>query len=176
MTPSRRTLLILVACCLTGGRHRVAALPTVPWVDPARYAGTWHEIARLPNCFQRSCVASVARYEPQPDGSIRVVNMCRTQRGRCREVVGRAEPVPCSGNARLRVRFGGMAALVPVSSEGNYWIIALDDDYRWAMVGTPDRRFLWILARDRHLPAEVYAALVAQARQLGFDVARLAMR
>ena len=173
MTPSRRTLLVLVACCLTGGRHPVAPLPTVPWVDPARYAGTWHEIARLPNCFQGSCTASTARYELQADGSLRVINSCVTRRGRCREVVGRAEPVPCSGNARLRVRFGGLAGLVPVPREGNYWIIALDDDYRWAMVGTPDRRFLWVLARERHLPPEVYASLVTQARCLGFDVDRL---
>jgi apolipoprotein D and lipocalin family protein len=91
-------------------------------------------------------------------------------------VVGRAEPVPCSGNARLRVRFGGLAALVPVPREGNYWIIALDDDYRFAMVGTPDRRFLWILARDTCLPPDVFAGLVAQARCLGFDVDRLVVR
>ena len=133
-------------------------------------------MARLPNVFQASCVGSRARYEPRPDGTLTVVNSCVTARGRCREVVGRAEPVPCSGNARLRVRFGGLAALVPVPREGNYWIIALDDDYRFAMVGTPDRRFLWILARDTCLPPDVFAGLVAQARCLGFDVDRLVVR
>jgi apolipoprotein D and lipocalin family protein len=60
-----------------------------------------------------------------------------------------------------------------VPREGNYWIIALDDDYQWAMVGTPDRRFLWILARQPSLPAEVFAQLKQQACQLGFDVDRL---
>jgi apolipoprotein D and lipocalin family protein len=168
--------LALAACCLMGSHRRVADLPTVPQVDLARYAGTWHEIARLPNLFQASCVRSQARYEPRSDGSLTVVNSCVTGRGRCREVVGRAEPVPCSGNARLRVRFGGLAALVPVPREGNYWIIALDDDYQWAMVGTPDRRFLWILARDTCLPADVYAGLVSQARCLGFEVDRLVTR
>jgi len=84
--------------------------------------------------------------------------------------------VPGSGNARLRVRFGGLAALAPVPREGNYWIIALDADYRFAMVGTPDRRFLWILARDPCLPPDVLASLVARARCLGFDVDRLVAR
>ena len=175
-TRTLRLAVSLAACCLVGGRHRVAPLPTVPCVDLARYAGMWHEIARLPNVFQATCDQSQARYEPRPDGSLTVVNSCVTCRGRCREVVGRAEPVPCSGNARLRVRFGGLAAFVPVPREGNYWIIALDDDYRWAMVGTPDRRFLWILARDACLPREVSASLVEQARGLGFDVDRLVWR
>ena len=176
ITARCRCAVALVALSLVAGRHHVATLPTVPYVDLARYAGTWHEIARLPNMFQASCACSQARYEPLPDGSLSVVNACVTGRGRCREVAGRAEPVPCSGNARLRVRFGGLAALVPVPREGNYWIIALDDDYRWAMVGTPDRRFLWILARDTCLPPEVYGSLVAQARGLGFDVSRLVSR
>jgi len=167
---------IAMALCLVGGRHRVAPLPTVPAVDLGRYAGTWHEIARLPNLFQASCDRSWARYEPGPDGSLTITNSCTTRRGRCREAVGTAEPVPCSGNARLRVRFGGFAALVPVPREGNYWIIALDDDYRWAMVGTPDRRFLWILARDPCLEGEVYASLVTQAQSLGFPVERLIAR
>jgi len=177
MTTTRfRFAVAFTALSLVAGRHQAAPLPTVPCVDLSRYAGTWHEIARLPNVFQATCVCSQARYEPLPDGSLEVVNSCVTARGRCREVVGRAEPVPCSGNARLRVRFGGLAALVPVPREGNYWIIALDDDYRWAMVGTPDRRFLWILARDACLPPDVYSSLVAQARCLGFDVGRLVTR
>lgn len=148
-------------------------LPTVPCVDLARYAGTWHEIARLPNLFQRGCVGATARYTLCGNGSMRVENSCRNARGRCRSIEGIATPVPCSGNARLRVRFEGPAGWVPVSRDGNYWIIALDDDYQWAMVGTPDRRFLWILARERSLPPEVYRMLVARARCLGFDVARL---
>lgn len=104
---------------------------------------------------------------------MRVENSCRNARGRCRSIEGTATPVPCSGNARLRVRFEGPAGWMPVARDGNYWIIALDEDYQWAMVGTPDRRFLWILARERSLPPEVYCMLVARARCLEFDVARL---
>ncbi len=176
MIDARCLALACAALCLVGGRHPVAPLPTVPSVDLARYAGTWHEIARLPNLFQASCDRSWARYEPRADGSLAITNACVTRRGRCRQAVGSAEPVLCSGNARLRVRFSGLASLVPVPRAGNYWIIALDDDYRWAMVGTPDRRFLWILSRDTCLEPRVYAGLVSQARDLGFAVDRLITR
>jgi apolipoprotein D and lipocalin family protein len=76
------------------------------------------------------------------------------------------------------VKFGGLAALVPVARDGNYWIIALGESepnapYEWALAGTPDRRFLWILARQPCLPPEVLADLKAQARCLGFDVKSL---
>ena len=85
-----------------------------------------------------------------------------------------ATAVPGSGNARLRVRFGGMAAFVPVSRAGNYWIIALDEEgYQWAMVGTPDRRFLWILSRQPSLDPATLATLKQQACRLGFAVENL---
>ncbi len=153
-------------------------LPTVPYVDLGRYAGTWHEIARLPNWFQRSCERSQARYTPCGDGSLKVENTCLKARGRSSSIEGIATPVPGSGNARLRVKFGGLAALVPVARDGNYWIISLgegepDAPYEWALVGTPDRRFLWILARQPCLPPEALADLKAQARCLGFDVGSL---
>ncbi len=149
-------------------------LPTVTAVDLGRYAGTWHEVARLPNWFQRSCILSTARYIPQADGSMAVINTCTKANCRQSSIEGVATAVPCSGNARLRVKFGGMAALVPASREGNYWIIALDqENYQWAMVGTPDRRFLWILSRQPCLDPQVYACLKQQACRLGFDVGSL---
>lgn len=153
-------------------------LPTVPRVDLGRYAGTWHEIARLPNWFQRKCERSRADYTPCGDGSLKVVNSCLKANGRSTSIEGIATPVPGSGNARLRVKFGGLAALAPASRDGNYWIIALgegepDGPYEWAMVGTPDRRFLWILARQPCLPPELLADLKAQACHLGFDVKSL---
>ena len=97
-------------------------LPTVPHVDLSRYAGTWHEVARLPNWFQRACEQSRAEYTPCGDGSLRVKNTCLKAKGRSSSIEGIATPVPGSGNARLRVKFGGFAALVPVAAEGNYWI------------------------------------------------------
>ena len=172
-------VLAAIAFAVSGPRAAAAeALATVSYVDLARYAGAWHEIARLPNFFQRSCERSRAAYTACADGSLNVVNTCVKDGGRTTSIEGRAEPVPGSGNARLRVRFRGLAALAPVPRDGNYWIIALDDapdggPYQWAMVGTPDRKFLWILARDPHLPPEIVASLEAQARCLGFAVDQL---
>lgn len=176
-----RPFLSCVAAWLGIAASTAAAaepLPTVPHVDLGRYAGTWHEIARLPNWFQRSCERSQARYTPCTNGSLKVVNTCFKANGRTSSIEGSATPVPGSGNARLRVKFGGLAALVPVARDGNYWIIALgesetDAPYEWALVGTPDRRFLWILARQPCLPPEVLAQLKDQARCLGFDVKSL---
>lgn len=148
-------------------------LPTVGSVDLCRFAGTWHEVARLPNAFQAGCVGSRACYTVRGDGTIGVRNTCTKRRGRQVAIEGTAEPVPGSGNARLRVRFEGLAGLVPVSREGNYWIIALDDDYQWAMVGTPDRRFLWILSRRPCLDSAIDAELRRRACRLGFDTERL---
>ena len=146
-------------------------LPTVPSVDLGRYAGTWHEVARLPNWFQRSCVRSTARYIAHADGSMTVINTCTKANCHQTSIEGVATAVPCSGNARLRVKFDGLASLVPASREGNYWIIALDQEgYQWAMVGTPDRRFLWILSRQPCLAPQVYECLKQQACRLGFDV------
>ncbi|MCX7869782.1 MAG: lipocalin family protein, partial [Terrimicrobiaceae bacterium] len=93
--------------------------PTVATVDLGRYAGTWHEAARLPNFFQRACAGpATATYSLLPDGRVGVVNTCRDARGRERTVKGVARVVPGSGNARLKVSFGGPFA-------GDYWIHAL---------------------------------------------------
>jgi apolipoprotein D and lipocalin family protein len=150
-----------------------APLPVVARVDLNRYGGSWHEISRLPNFFQKSCVRSTAEYTPLPDGTVRVRNTCYKAKGRTSGITGTAVPVEGSGNAKLKVKFGGFAALAPVPEEGNYWIIALDPQYRWAMVGTPDRKYLWILARQPNLPFEVYRKLKQQAEALGFDTGKL---
>jgi len=151
-------------------------LPTVPRVDLARYAGTWHEIARLPNAFQAGCRSSRACYTLRRDGTMTIRNACVRRLGREASIEGTAEPVPGSSGARLRVRFEGIAGLFPVPCEGNYWILALDDDYRYAMVGTPDRRFLWILARRPCLDPAILADLRRLACRLGFDTDRLVER
>jgi apolipoprotein D and lipocalin family protein len=169
----------LLSCVLPACRNAAptlaapAPLPTVAKVDLARYAGTWHEVSRLPNAFQKSCLRSMAEYTALPDGSIQVKNTCYKAKGRTAVITGRATPVPGSRNARLQVKFRGFASLAPVAEEGNYWIIALDPQYRWAMVGTPDRKFLWMLSRQPQLPFPAYQHLKAKARELGFDVSKL---
>jgi apolipoprotein D and lipocalin family protein len=143
-------------------------LRVVPSVDLARYAGKWYEIARLPNRFQRSCASdTTATYTLRPDGKIAVVNACREAGGRMKDAKGTARVADSRGpNTRLKVTF-----FWPFS--GDYWIIDLDPDYRWAVVGEPGRNYLWILSREPEMKAEVYNGILDRVRQQGYDTGKL---
>jgi apolipoprotein D and lipocalin family protein len=160
---------MVVAACAGGGRDRdLPPLATVSRVDLDRYLGTWYEIARLPNWFERGCVGTTAFYEKIEGGRIRVINRCRkeTLEGKPKEARGVAWVVDTTTNARLKVRFFWPFA-------GDYWIIGLDEDYRWAVVGDPSRRYLWFLARTPVMDETTYSKLEALARAAGFDTDRL---
>lgn len=161
----------LSACAGFGTRE---PLPTATSVDLARYAGAWYEIARLPMWFQRHCVDSKAIYTSRPDGAIGVHNECVTDSGGLDQIKGVATVVDPETNARLTVIFDNFfARLFGSSREGHYWIIDLDSDYHTSVVGTPDRRYLWILSRSPRLDEATYQRLVDRATQLGFPVADL---
>jgi apolipoprotein D and lipocalin family protein len=163
---------LLAAACSTQGPP--PDLPTVPYVDLNRYQGTWHEIARLPMWFQRGCVRSSAKYTLEAGGTVRVLNRCTTAEGAVKEAQGRAFVTDPQTNARLEVEFDNwFSRLFPGVARGPYWIVHLEPDYSGAVVGSPSREYLWILARDPVLPDDRYAALVALADQLGFATAAL---
>jgi apolipoprotein D and lipocalin family protein len=163
--------VMLMNCADIGSRE---PLSTVSSVDLDRYAGTWYEIARLPMWFQRYCVDSKATYTRRPDGSIGVHNECVTDKGDIDKVDGMATVIDTKTNARLAVVFENwFAELVGSSREGNYWILDLDPEYRTALVGTPNRRYLWILSRTHILDEATYLRLVKKAEQLGFSVSDL---
>ena len=139
-----------------------APLPTVAQVDLARYAGAWYEIALLPNRFQKQCVADTqARYRLDGD-RVEVVNRCRLADGRVDDIKGRAKVVEGSGNAKLRVSF-----FWPFY--GDYWVLALDDDYRQVLVGAPSRKYAWVLSRTPQMDEAALQALLDRAAALGFD-------
>jgi apolipoprotein D and lipocalin family protein len=172
------TRWFLMAMCVTmpacAGIESSEPLPTATSVDLARYAGTWYEIARLPMWFQRHCVDSKAVYTSRADGAIGVHNECVTDAGGLDQIDGVATVVDARTNARLTVVFDNFfARLFGSSREGNYWIIELDPDYRTSVVGTPDRRYLWILSRTPRLDDAAYQRLIERARQLGFPVSDL---
>lgn len=137
----------------------------VPSVDLTRYAGKWYEIARLPNRFQRDCASdTTASYVLRKDGRITVVNACRTSEGRVKSATGTARVA--SGkepNTKLKVTF-----FWPFS--GDYWIIDLDPDYKWAVVGEPGRKYLWVLSREPRFDDTLYKEILARAKQQGYDV------
>jgi apolipoprotein D and lipocalin family protein len=142
-------------------------LETVDRVDLARYAGTWFEIASFPTRFQRGACATNATYTLRNDGGVTVVNRCRrgSLDGAESSIAGRARAVD-STNAKIEVSF-----FWPL--RGDYWIIDLDPDYAWSVVGHPSRDYLWILSRTRTLPEQTYAAIVARAGRKGYEVERL---
>jgi apolipoprotein D and lipocalin family protein len=145
----------------------VDTLPTVSKVDLNRYAGRWHEIARLPMFFQRNCTGEVtAQYSLKPNGKVEVVNQCRQKDGSLSTARGTARVVDPATNAKLKVSF-----FWPFS--GDYWILALGSNYEYALVGEPGRKYLWILARQPEMEESLYQKLVLQAKSLGFDTSRL---
>jgi apolipoprotein D and lipocalin family protein len=170
-------LALAIVCVTLGACAGVVSngdLSTVASVDLSRYAGTWYEIARLPMWFQRHCVDSKAIYSSRPDGLVGVHNECVTKSGGVEQADGVATVVDPKTNARLAVAFDNwFARLFGSSREGNYWILDLDPEYRIAMVGTPDRRYLWILSRTPQLEDSTYQRLVERARQLGYPVSDL---
>ncbi len=167
---SKMTLASWVLPACIGGCTSVTHPPleVVEFVDLARYTGKWYEIARYPAPFQEGCVATTAEYTLRPDGKIQVVNRCRAGcfDGRERRAEGVARVVGDKTNAKLKVSF-----FWPF--EGDYWIIDLDDDYQWAVVGEPCRRFLWVLSRTPTLDGPTYEAILSRLPDKGYDPARL---
>ncbi|MFZ0827780.1 MAG: lipocalin family protein [Verrucomicrobiia bacterium] len=175
--PLRRAALGLLGlglmfCSATKSHGDVPATTKV--VDLGRYAGRWFEIARLPLFFQKANESAMAEYGSNPDGTVSVQNIAVRPDGTQHDIRGYAKVLNPPENTKLAVRFRTwFGPLIPVPKAGNYWILHVDEHYQEAMVGTPDRKHLWLLARTATISDERYAALVARAKQLGFDVARL---
>jgi apolipoprotein D and lipocalin family protein len=147
-------------------------LPTLSSLELQRYLGTWYEIDRLPMRHEPEDATDVsAHYSLNEDGSVRVQNRC-LHNGKVEEAIGRATPIDAS-NSKLEVSFLPEGLRWIPFTKGDYWVIALDPDYATAMVGSPDRKYLWLLARQPEMDATAREHYLARARQLGFDVERL---
>ena len=142
-------------------------LITAPYVDLARYMGVWHEIARIDHSFQKGCIKSSATYTLLPDGEVEVINRCVNGKdGHLREAKGRAWSVDPENNARLKVTF-----FWPF--RGDYWIIDIGKEYEYAVVGSPNRQYLWILARQPVMDDIVYKGILERLTTQGFSVEQL---
>ena len=132
------------------GQTQQGELQTVSHVDLDRYIGTWYEFAKIPNWFQKKCARNTtATYAPKDDGRIKVINRCYQADGSPEEAEGTARIVDTTTNAKLEVSFVRILGIQLFW--GDYWIIGLDADYRYAVVGTPSRKYGWILSRTRTL-------------------------
>ncbi len=138
-------------------------LPVVNAVDLEQYSGLWYDIAHLPQKFQAGCKCVTAEYTPS-DKYVKVVNTCVNEdTDEVRDVEGKAFPVKNSSNAKLKVQF-----FWPF--KGDYYIIALDEEYQMALVGAPNRDYLWILSRTSNPEKSKVDSYLTKARDLGFDV------
>jgi apolipoprotein D and lipocalin family protein len=165
-------LLAIVGNVMAGEPSPVT---TVEQVDLNRYCGTWYEISRLPNRFQRECTGNTtAEYSMLPDGRIRVINRCGKADGGIITAEGIARKKDRNGsNSKLEVRFApSWLGWLPMVW-GSYWIIDLAPDYSYAAVGDPSRKYLWILSRTKSLDPVLFATIVNRLKIMGFNTDKL---
>ncbi len=143
-------------------------LEVVKHVDLDRYLGKWYEIASFPQSFQKGCNCSMAEYFKTNDDYIKVVNSCRknSPNGELTTATGKAFVVDTTTNAKLKVQF-----FWPF--KGDYWIIDLAEDYSYAVVGHPNREYLWILARKPVMDVSIFNSILARVKSKGFDINKL---
>ena len=183
LTMAMGTLMLSVAA------HSVQAAPlpplqTVPSVDLTRYQGRWYQIAYYPNVFQKQCVGNTtADYKLLPTGLVEVTNQCKTADGSLSKVVGAARVKPPkvlgvpvakgTNTSKLEVRFAPVYLSWLNAVWAPYWVIQLADDYRYAVVGEPNREFLWILSRTPQLDPQDRAIIGGLLQQQGYDPLKL---
>lgn len=143
-------------------------LTTVPYVDLKKYSGKWHEIASFPQRFQKRCTGTTAEYTLSNKGYMIIENRCNkdSSNGKQSHIKGKAFVVQNSGNAKLNVQF-----FWPF--EGKYWIIDLAEDYSYAVVGHPDKKYLWILSRTPTINDNIYQQIISRVKEKGFDISKI---
>jgi len=143
-------------------------LQTVPSVDLNKYAGKWYEIASYPQIFQKGCHCTTAEYTLSDKGYVIVENRCNKDsvNGKQSYIKGKAFVEEGSGNAKLKVQF-----FWPFRAK--YWIIDLADDYSYAVVSHPNKKYLWILSRSPKMEEAVYLEILSRLKAKGFDLSKL---
>ncbi len=155
----------LFCSCLPAMHAPVPPPEVVSHVELSRYTGTWYEIARYPNRFQKGCTDASAAYKLGSNGSLTVLNSC-LKNGKLNTSQGKALVADPATNAKLKVTF-----FWPFSDD--YWIIDLGEDYDYAVVSVPDRKYLWVLARSPQMDDSLYGQILERLKKEGFDIYRL---
>jgi apolipoprotein D and lipocalin family protein len=148
-----------------------APLEAIASLDVPRYMGTWYEVAKYPNWFQKRCIANTsATYAVQPNGMLQVLNRCQKEDGSMSEALGAAKQVGDANSPKLEVRFAPAWLSFLPFVWGNYWVIDLDPQYQLAAVSEPSRKYLWILSRTKTVEPKAYDALLQRLKQKGFNL------
>ena len=174
----RRTLLVAVLLAATVATAQttqpLAPLQSIAALVVPRYMGRWFEIAKLPNWFQRKCVADTsATYRLLPDGRVEVLNQCRKESGEMDQALGAARQIGPATSAKLQVRFAPSWLSVLPFVWGDYWVIDLDERYELVAISEPKRQYLWILSRTPQVEEARYAALLGRLQAMGLEVGKL---
>ena len=149
-------------------------LMTIAKLDVPRYMGTWYEIAKYPNWFQKKCVANTrAQYSLLPNGTVQVVNRCRKENGEFDQAIGEARQIGAATSPKLQVRFAPAWLSWLPQVWGNYWVIDLNETYQLVAVSEPTREYLWVLSRTPEVSAEAYDALLMRLKAQGLSLERL---
>uniref|UniRef100_A0A7C1X7F1 Outer membrane lipoprotein Blc n=1 Tax=Pseudomonas graminis TaxID=158627 RepID=A0A7C1X7F1_9PSED len=168
---------VWLAGCAVKSESESMAPKTVDHVDLKRYQGTWYEVARLPMFFQRNCAQSEAHYTLKDDGNIAVTNRCRTIEDKWEEASGTASPQIQGKTDKLWVVFDNwFSNLFPGVAKGDYWVLYVSPDYKVALVGSPSRKFLWLLSRTPQVSDSVRNDMLMRAQQQGYDTTKLIWR
>jgi apolipoprotein D and lipocalin family protein len=166
--------IVTISLSAVGVFGQTSPVRSVDSVDLNRYQGKWYEIAKFPNRFQKKCAGdTTATYNLKPKGGIVVVNECRKADGDKIVATGEAKVVNGASNSQLKVRFApSFLSFLPMVW-GDYWIIELDREYRYAVIGDPDRKYFWILSRTPQIDPSTYEAILRRAGSQGFDTAKI---
>ena len=164
------TVILAILCAAWSAQVFAADVKAVDKIDLDRYLGSWVEIASIPQFFQRKCVRDTkATYSAAENALIKVENVCTRDDGTREKAEGRARRVDPESPAKLEVTFMELFGEYRFWVSGGYWVIALDANYEWAVVGHPSRRFGWVLARDRRLSPVALAEIIGRIKSQGYD-------
>lgn len=147
-----------------------APMSTVTGFDLQRYLGEWHQVAAIPAWFQSDCVTNTrANYSLGDDGLMEVLNSCQTANGSINQAEARARFLASDSDGKLEVTFVEVLGAWVWPAAGDYWILGLDADYAWSIVGEPSREFAWVLARSRTLDTETLRNIRQILEREGYD-------
>jgi len=142
---------------------------TVKSVELKKYVGLWYEVSKIPNRFQKQCVkGTTAEYVINEDGEIDVLNSCIDEDGELDKAKGLARVVDKNTNAKLEVSFVSIFGYHLFW--GDYWILGLGDNYEYAVIGTPSRKYGWILSRTPVLDKEKLDKAYLTFKNSGYDI------